>query len=73
MYFNDHDPPHFHAEYGEHQTRVLIDSLVPIDQGFPVRALRLVREWAALHVDELDANWERARAGLPLGRIEPLP
>jgi hypothetical protein len=73
MYFNDHNPPHFHAEYGERQARILIDSFEPIDDELPRRALRLVQEWAALHRDELMANWYKARAAQPLGKIEPLP
>jgi hypothetical protein len=39
----------------------------------PARALRFVREWAALHGDELLANWERARNLEPLEPITPLP
>lgn len=73
MYFNDHDPPHFHAVYGEHQIRARIESLEPMDEGLPGPSLRLVLEWATLHRDELMANWEKARAGRPLDKIEPLP
>jgi hypothetical protein len=32
-----------------------------------------VSEWAALHYNELLANWERARREEPLEPIEPLP
>jgi hypothetical protein len=39
----------------------------------PRRALTLVREWARLHEEELEANWERARRDEPLLAIEPLP
>jgi hypothetical protein len=41
--------------------------------GVPARALRLVREWAELHRDELRLNWARAREQAPLVRIDPLP
>jgi hypothetical protein len=27
MFFNDHDPPHFHARYAEHQARIAIAPL----------------------------------------------
>jgi hypothetical protein len=27
MYYNDHLPPHFHAEYGEHEAIYEIDTL----------------------------------------------
>lgn len=40
--------------------------------SLPRRALALVAEWAALHRDELLANWERARRDEPLEPIEPL-
>jgi hypothetical protein len=73
MYFDDHNPPHFHAEYGEHMARIVIDSLEPMDEQLPRRALRLVQEWGALHRHELMANWDKARAGVPLDSIEPLP
>lgn len=73
MYFDDHNPPHFHAEYGEHRVRVRIDSLEPLDGGFPARALRLLREWGSFHQDELRRNWTKAQAGEQLDKIEPLP
>ena len=41
--------------------------------SLPRRALALVAEWAALHEDELLANWERARRDEPLQEIDPLP
>ena len=34
MYFADHAPPHFHAEYAEHEARIAIDTLaVWADKG----------------------------------------
>ena len=38
-----------------------------------LRALALVREWAALHREKLQANWEQARRDEPLVAIAPLP
>lgn len=73
MYFNDHAPPHFHAVYGGHEGVVEIGSLRMLAGSLPIRALRLVREWADLHRSELLANWERARAQEPLSSIEALP
>jgi Domain of unknown function (DUF4160) len=73
MYYRDHEPPHFHAVYGEHQAQIVIATLEPLVGEFPARALRLVREWAELHRAELQANWEKARARQPLDTIAPLP
>ena len=73
MYFGDHPPPHFHVRYGEHKARFEISSGELIDGSVPPRAGRLVREWAALHEDELSENFRRCEQRLPLQPIEPLP
>ena len=72
MYYSDHSPPHFHARYGEHEATVRIDTLGILDGSLPRRAYGLVLEWAALHREDLTANWERARDGASLARIAPL-
>ncbi|MBA2383301.1 MAG: DUF4160 domain-containing protein [Actinobacteria bacterium] len=73
MYYRDHRPPHFHAIYAEHEAQIVIDTLEPLAGELPVRALRLVQEWAGLHRAELEANWARSEAHLPLDTIDPLP
>jgi Domain of unknown function (DUF4160) len=73
MYYNDHFPSHFHAIFGEHEAQIDIATLEEIRGSLPPRALRLVREWAEIHRDELKFNWLRARQGLPLVTIDPLP
>ena len=72
MYCNDHIPPHFHAEYGEHEAIYEIDTLDIKRGSLPRRAHALVLEWAALHRSELREDWERARAEKPLIEIEGL-
>ena len=37
------------------------------------KVLKKVMEWAGLHPTELDDDWQRARSGLPLQPIPPLP
>jgi hypothetical protein len=71
MYYRDHAPPHFHAEYAEHEIEVEIDSGV-VEGQFPPRALGAVLEWYELHRDELQVNWQLAREERPLNPIEPL-
>jgi hypothetical protein len=73
MYFRDHGPPHFHAIYGEHEVIVAINSLEVIGGSLPKRALRIMRQWSALHQTELASNWIRARTGSAVPTIEPLP
>jgi hypothetical protein len=72
MYFNDHLPPHFHAEYGEAEAVYAIDSLDILRGQLPRRAQSMVVEWALDHRAELRDNWARAREQLPLEEIEPL-
>lgn len=41
--------------------------------SLPGRALRLVREWTEMHRNELEANWDLARARQTLLAVAPLP
>jgi hypothetical protein len=72
MYRPDHPPLRFHAEYGEHVAQIELGSLEVLNGSLPPRALRLVREWARLHPDELDENWALAQALELLVPIDPL-
>jgi hypothetical protein len=73
MYRPDHPPPHFHARYGEHVAQIELATFAVLAGSLPPRALRLVQEWAAMHRDELAANWQLAQALEPLEPIDPLP
>ena len=72
MYFVDHNPPHFHADYGEYRAEYDIQSLDLINGKFPRRAHALVIEWASIHKSELLENWERAQQAELLKKIRPL-
>ncbi len=72
MYYNDHQPPHFHAEYGGEEVLILIGSGDVYEGRISRRALRLVQEWEELHRTDLFANWELARQQQPLTPIAPL-
>lgn len=71
MLYDDHRPPHFHAEYGEYKVSVEIETGV-VDGRFPRRALTALMEWYAEHKAELRADWSLAAAHQPLKKIEPL-
>ncbi|MGI8787236.1 MAG: DUF4160 domain-containing protein [Pyrinomonadaceae bacterium] len=72
MYYNDHAPPHFHAEYGGNEALYEIETLRVYAGGLPRRVHNLVLEWADLHRAELLTDWERARRSEPLVEIKPL-
>ena len=73
IFYDDHNPPHFHAEYGEYEVLIDITTLAIMSGRVPARALGMVTEWASLHQQELRVAWERAKQLLPPGHIDPLP
>lgn len=70
--FVDHPPPHFFASYSGHEANVSIETGDFIEGHLPGNAARLVKEWALAHRSELEDNWRRARAGVPLVKIAGL-
>lgn len=72
MFFDDHNPPHFHAEYGEYKAEIGITDLNVLRGELPARALGLVIEWALRHKSELLENWERMENDEPFNNIAPL-
>lgn len=73
MYWDEgvHARPHFHARYAEHVASVDFTGEAIVG-SLPTQAMRLVREWAQLHSDELAGNWQRAQRAEPLTSIAPL-
>ena len=53
MYFNDHNPPHFHVRYGDRRATVSIQTLEVTAGDLPARVLWLESAWATLHRAEL--------------------
>lgn len=72
MYFNEHDPPHFHVRYNEHRAMIEIKVLCLRDGHLPSRVLGLVIEWAEMHQQELLENWEALKTTGTFNKINPL-
>jgi len=70
MYFADHNPPHFHAIYAEHEALIRIDNGSTIRGELPTTAMRLVEQRRALDHEELAANWMSAQVPAALSTIE---
>ena len=71
MYWNEHNPPSFHAKYGEYKIIVHIKTGV-IEGKFPKRALKLVMEWYEQHEEELLEDWKICEKRGNPNPIEPL-
>lgn len=72
MYYDDHNPPHFHAQYAGNRAAIAIEGAYVLRGSLPGRQLKLVLAWAELHRDELMQNWELAASNRPLNPIAPL-
>ena len=68
---NEHNPPHFHAKYGEYKAIFNFDGDI-IEGKFPAKQTKLIAAWTEIHREELEANWELAIAGDELYKIDPL-
>lgn len=72
MYYDDHNPPHFHADYAGHRALIDIQRSCVMKGSLPNRQLKFVLAWTELHKDELMQNWELAASDKPLKPIAPL-
>jgi len=72
MFFDEHDPPHIHAEYQGNKAVFDLSGNITRGDLRSRTATRLVREWIDLHVGELREDWELALAGKGIKKIAPL-
>ncbi len=70
--FGDHNPPHVHANYGDHAALFDITSGRRLAGHFPRRQARYVVEWIVKNRPELMRNWDLAVEKLPTFKIEGL-
>ena len=72
MFFQDHNPPHFHAKYEGQLAVYSIKDCSLIAGKLPPRATRLIKEWVKIHKNELMEDWKIAQKEGKLKTIEPL-
>ncbi len=72
MFFDDHNPPHFHAEYSGDIALIDIRNLSVFSGHLPPRVRGFVIEWATIHQEELFNDWDRAQTQQDLLKIAPL-
>jgi hypothetical protein len=70
MFFRkrEHNPPHFHAIYGEYVGEYDIRTLEMLEGDLPNQANKLVLTWAKEHQDELLEIWNSQN----FVKLEPL-
>jgi hypothetical protein len=72
IYWDDHNPPHFHARYQNYKAIFDIKTCGVLAGTLPPKAMALIVEWVNLHRTELMENWERAIRRENLKQIQPL-
>jgi hypothetical protein len=72
MFYREHEPAHFHAEYQGQQAKFDFDGEVIAGEIGSKTARRLIKEWASKNRRDLEANWLNMKAGRNLDKIEPL-
>lgn len=72
MYFDEHNPPHFHARYNGYKGIFSLTSLKYSEGNLPPRIIGLVTEWAELHKEELLDNWIILKETGKYKKIKPL-
>jgi hypothetical protein len=72
MFYDDHNPPDFHAEYQGRKAVFDFKGNILIGGIQSKTATKLIRDWIDLHEKELSEDWELARKGEELISIEPL-
>lgn len=71
MYYEDHQPPHFHAVYGDEKASYNFNGDV-LNGKLPPKQHKLVVAWIEIHKEDLQANWQLACDGEQFFKIEPL-
>lgn len=71
MYYDDHNPPHFHAFYNNYKAIFNFEGEI-LDGDMPKKQIKLIAAWSVIHKEELLANWELAKNSEMLFNITPL-
>ena len=70
--FDDHYPPHLHAEYGDREAIFDLRSGEALAGKIPRAATRRVKQWILLNQAALAENWDRAYNMKPTLKIPGL-
>ena len=72
IYYDDHGMPHFHAVSPDFDFKIaMADCTIISGTGYlRGRDLAAIRAWGQKHRATISLNWDLARAGKPLQKIE---
>ena len=67
-----HQAPHFHAEYSGHKAVFSIPDGDILAGEFPRNKTKLIQAWIEIHREDLQADWDLSVSGSNPMPIEPL-
>lgn len=72
MFYDEHNPPHLHAEYqGNKAVFDFQGNMIKGDLRSRT-AIKLVREWVDINLADLEEDWQLARERKEMKKINPL-
>ncbi len=72
IYFDDHPPSHFHAEYGEYEAVFSIKNGEIINGNLPNTAKKLIKKWYDLQKENIEKAWENIQNDETFKKVPPL-
>jgi len=66
-----HNLPHIHAKYNEYEIAVSFNGEI-LEGKMPVKQLKFLQAWIAIHEEDLKVNWELLLNGEQSFKIDPL-
>lgn len=72
MFYNEHNPPHFHADYQGQRGIFSFEGEIIKGNFRSTTAKRLIKEWCLLHQSELQENWQNMVENKSFNKIAPL-
>jgi hypothetical protein len=72
IYYSDHNPPHFHAQYGDHEVIIEIKSGRVLKGKLPTRLQYFLELWRRKNADEIMEAWDSAQHFKVPKRVKPL-
>ena len=70
MWWDDHNPPHFHAFYQGFEAVYDIEKGDKIEGSFPRKQEKIVVDWSRQHTKELLEVWNQIRNKEPFYKVE---
>ena len=71
MYYDEHNPPHFYAYYGDFKAIFDFDGEL-LRGEMPKKQQKLIAAWAIIQRENLEANWSIAQQKGEVLKIDPL-